>query len=151
MCHYVQLKNTAFTRGVHRHKHAAKASGAGWIPCAHIRTTEVHPALIVEAERAYITIAIQHVLILLLTTLKPAIKSHTDACLLQAQTVCNSCQASTHSFGNSITAAGQDHGKHGWKFSTWEWLVRFSNLPGPLRKRVPLRVSGTTPSTSVTQ
>ncbi|KAA6417572.1 MAG: hypothetical protein FRX49_12447 [Trebouxia sp. A1-2] len=45
----------------------------------------------------------------------------------------------------------QDHGKHGWKFSTWEWLVRFSNLPGPLRKRVPLRVSGTTPSTSVTQ
>lgn len=65
------------------------------IPCADIRTAEVHPALIIKAERAYVAIAIQHVLILLLTTLKPAMHSHINACNSHAQTVCNSCQAST--------------------------------------------------------
>ncbi len=91
-CRSVFLESSAFTRLHHSHKYAAGPSSAWWtchIPCAHIRTAEVHPALIIEAERAYVAIAIQHVLILLLATLKPAINSHTDAGLSYTQTICN--------------------------------------------------------------
>ena len=76
---YFSLRRTAFTRVLHSHEYAAEPSSAWWtrhIPCAHIRTAEVHPALIIEAKRAHVAITIQHVLILLLTTLKPAIHSH---------------------------------------------------------------------------
>ena len=51
--------------------------------CAHICTAEVHPAFIIEAEGTHIAITIQHVLILLLSPLKPANdNSHRGACTL---------------------------------------------------------------------
>ena len=42
------------------------------IPCAHIGTAEMYFPLIIEAKGADVAIAVQHMLILVITALKPA-------------------------------------------------------------------------------
>ena len=56
-------------------QHSMHNCDLGWcsfeLPGSHIRTAEMHLASIVEAKGTHIAITIKHVLILLLTPLKP--------------------------------------------------------------------------------
>ena len=131
----------------------------GHMPGTNIRTPEIHSPVLIEAERAHISISIKHMGILLLPTLKPA--KHRGQCLRHTASVhnyrlaskvwqqiwfqqTNSCPARNwHGHVALAQAAGHKHSGAAMK----DWNYR----PGPFRNSVPLRLRGTSPSISVIQ